>query len=95
MEIGDLIGVVAAIRLDQHHHMPEAQAVNGKALVWIQVAGGFWSTPSGFDQTSSRLRNSSPPRLISDEGQMIQGWAVLSLRCVRATGQQQLHQAIA
>ena len=95
MEIGDLIGVIAAIRLDQHHHMAEAQAMNGKPLVWIQIAGGFWRSPTGFDQASSRFRNAGPPLLIGGEGQMIQRWAVLSFRCIGATGQQLLHQAIA
>ena len=95
MEIGDLIGVIAAIRLDQHHHMAEAQAMNGKPFFWIQIAGGFWRSPTGFDQASSRFWNAGPPLLIGGEGQMIQRWAVLSFRCIGAAGQQLLHQAIA
>ena len=52
MEIGDLVGVIAAIRLDQDDHMTEAQAVRNGYLVEREkkyVIGIGYQLPTPLD----------------------------------------------
>ena len=94
MEIRDLIRVVAAVGLNQHHHMAESQSVDGEAACGVQVTGAAGGAPARFDPLSGVRGDAVPPPLVLGEAQMIQGRTIQTFRSVGATSEQALHQCL-
>ena len=94
MQIRDLIRVVAAVGLNQHHHMAESKSVDGKAASGVQVTRAAGGTPAGFDPLSGVRGNRVPPPLVLGEAQMIQRRTIQTFRSVGATSEQALHQCL-
>ena len=95
MQIRDLIGVVAAVRLNQHHHMTESESVHGKAEPGLQVTGPVRRSPALLDALTGLGGDGLPPPLVIGEAQMIQWLTIQALRSIGATSEQALHQCLA
>ena len=95
MQISDLLRVVPPVRLQQNHHMTEAQTMDGKALPSVQIAGLIRGSPSFLDQPLSLRRHRAPPELIVSQRQMVQRWSVQSFRRIGAPLHQLFDQGIA